>query len=164
MVKRLYIVRHAQAEDGYLRDVERNLTSKGIMQSAKLGRSLKEEGISIGKILSSPANRAFQTAKVLLEQYNREEDEIVVLEGLYGGGPRGYLAAINGIADEEESAAVFGHNPEITFFAEYLTRDDIQGDMKKATIIVMEFENLNWAEISGNTGKVLRRIDVGTIA
>ncbi|MGR3811737.1 SixA phosphatase family protein [Jiulongibacter sp. NS-SX5] len=167
MSKKLYIIRHAHAEDlgnvSLVKDSERELTSKGIMQSAKLGRYMKNTGADLGIYNSSPASRARQTASIMMEQYSLNTDELVINEGLYGGGPRGYLACLNQLPEKTDSAAIFGHNPDISFFAEYLTRDDIQGSMKKASVIIMEFEDLKWAEISGNTGTVLQRIDVSDI-
>ncbi|KPM48874.1 SixA phosphatase family protein [Jiulongibacter sediminis] len=167
MKKTLYIVRHAHAEDlGNVRmfkDFDRRLTSKGIMQSAKLGQYFKTQKISIDFYLSSPAVRAFETAKVILEQFGKDQSLIQTDENLYGGGPKSYLAGINSISSAVSSAAIFGHNPDITFFAEYLTRDDIQGSMKKASVIQLEFEGLEWNEISGNTGSLVNRIDVADL-
>ncbi|AWV97777.1 SixA phosphatase family protein [Arcticibacterium luteifluviistationis] len=165
--KTLYIIRHAQAEDSgnsaMLKDFNRNLTGKGISQSARLGSFLVKDSVKIDCFVSSPANRAFQTAKVLLEQYKLDEEQIRLDESLYGGGPRAYLACLNGISDDFNSLAIFGHNPDITFFAEYLTRDDIGGNMKKATVIEIKFENQAWNEISGKTGDLVRRVDVKSI-
>ncbi|WP_341228179.1 histidine phosphatase family protein [uncultured Arcticibacterium sp.] len=165
--KTLYIIRHAEAEDfgnsAMLKDFNRNLTGKGISQSARLGSFLVKANVKIDGFVSSPANRAFQTAKVLLEQYKLDEEQITLEESLYGGGPRAYLSCLNGISENLSSVAIFGHNPDITFFAEYLTRDDVGGNMKKATIVELEFENQDWAEISGNTGDLVRRVDVKSI-
>jgi phosphohistidine phosphatase len=164
MIKKLYIIRHAEAEDfGYssmLKDHDRNLTGKGLSQSARLGRLLAQEAVCIDNFVSSPANRAFQTAKVLLEQFEMEEDKIELDENLYGGGPRAYLACINEQPETNNSLAIFGHNPDISFFAEYLTKDDIEGPMKKTTLIELSFPNLKWNEISAKSGSLLRRLDV----
>lgn len=167
MKKTLYIVRHAHAEDlGNVRmfkDFDRQLTSKGVMQSAKLGQYFKNQGIKVDFYLSSPAARAAETAKILLEQLGLNDDQLQLEENLYGGGPRAYLKGINAIDNKASSAAIFGHNPDISFFAEYLTRDDIQGSIKKASVIQLEFEGLEWNEISGNTGSLVRRVDVADL-
>lgn len=165
--KTLYIIRHAEAEDfgnsAMLKDFNRNLTGKGISQSARLGSFLLKDNVKIDGFISSPANRAFQTAKVLLEQFKLDEDVISLEASLYGGGPRAYLTCLNNISEELSAVAIFGHNPDITFFAEYLTRDDVGGNMKKATFIELEFQNQTWAEISGKTGDMKRRVDVKSI-
>lgn len=167
MTKKLYIIRHAQAEDlgntRMVRDFERELTSKGIMQSARLGKFLATESVKIDLLLSSPAKRALQTAKVLGEQLKYDEEKILLDENLYGDGPKGYLNAINKIGDQHQSVAIFGHNPDISFFAEYLTREDIGGSMKKATLIELAFTDLEWAEVSAKTADLIRRVDESTI-
>jgi phosphohistidine phosphatase len=167
MTKKIYIIRHAEAEDfaytSALKDFDRNLTGKGLSQSARLGRYLFKEGIKVDSFISSPANRAFQTAKVILEQFKLSEDTIVQYENLYGGGPRGYLACLNKQSEASSSMALVGHNPDISFFVEYLTRDDIKGSMKKATMIELSFVGLTWAEISSKTGSFVQRLDVNDL-
>jgi phosphohistidine phosphatase len=164
MGKRLFIIRHAEAENfgnsTMLKDFDRNLTGRGISQSAKIGRFLKISEAKIDVFVSSSAARAFQTAKFLLEQFNIEEDSIQIDENLYGGGPRAYLSCINRTSESLEAMAIFGHNPDISFFAEYLTSDDIQGSMRKATIIELNFEELTWKEVSSKSGSMVQRIDV----
>ncbi len=164
MAKRLFIIRHAQAEDfgftSMLKDFDRDLTGKGLTQTARLGKFISEEKTKIACYISSPANRALQTAKVFLEQDGLEEGEIIREQSLYDGGPKAYLACLNEISEDFASVAIFGHNPDITFFAEYLTRDDVGGSMKKATLIELMFSDLKWAEISGNSGEFVRRINV----
>jgi phosphohistidine phosphatase len=164
MIKQLFIIRHAQAEDGgnsgMLRDFDRDLTSKGIIQSARMGKFLFDSNTVIDRFVSSPANRAADTARVMMEQLKADKDELVINRELYGGGARAYLRVINDLSETVSSVAIFGHNPDISFFAEYLTRSDTNGEMKKATVIQLEFEDLEWAAISGQTATFIRRIDV----
>lgn len=167
MTKKIYIIRHAEAEDfaysSTLKDFDRNLTGKGLSQSARLGRYLFKQGIKVDSFISSPANRTFQTAKVILEQFKINEEDIKQFENLYGGGPRGYLACLNEQSEASRSIALVGHNPDISYFAEYLTRDDIKGSMKKASMIELSFEGLTWAEISSKSGSFVQRIDMNDL-
>ena len=167
MIKRLYIIRHAHAEDlgnsSMLRDFNRELTSKGIMQSARMGRHLFESGADIDYFVSSPANRAADTARIILEQLKLDRERLILDESLYGGGAKAYLKIINELPDSVESAGIFGHNPDISFFVEYLTRDDVGGGLNKATVLILEFPDLSWAEISSKTGRLSRRIDVADL-
>lgn len=163
MHKKLLIIRHAQTEElgnsSMLRDFDRDLTSKGISQSARLGSFLFQKSYKIDHMVCSPANRTFETAKVIWEQLKGDVDLIEKDTELYGGGARAYLHCLNQVSDNVDVLAIVGHNPDITFFAEYLTRDDIKGSMKKSTLVEIDFEGLSWAEISGNTGKMIQRID-----
>ncbi|WP_337044163.1 SixA phosphatase family protein [Emticicia sp. 17c] len=159
MKKLLYLVRHATAEEGgnspMFRDFDRNLTSHGIIEAARMGKFLAEKDIKIQLILSSEADRCKSTAKIFAEQLHIDADEIMLDEAIYGGGARAYLAAVNKLDENVKSVAIFGHNPDITFFAEYLTRADIGGSMEKAGVVVIEFEKTKWAEVSNKSGKFL---------
>lgn len=163
MKKDLFIVRHATAEDNgnltVVRDYDRELISKGIMEAAKVGKYLSEYFPDIHTIYSSGAKRALSTATYIAEQLRFDTEKIEVSDVLYGSGPRGYLEVLSHIPNEFSHAMIVGHNPDISYFADYLTRDDTGGSMKKATVIHLQFEGLEWAEISGNTGLFIKRID-----
>ncbi len=153
MKRTLYIVRHAKAEDraAFMSDHDRNLLPEGIMASARMGRYLHEKGIQAGVLISSTAPRASNTAKVIAEQLAVDPQTIVLDEKLYEGGPKAYLAAVNSLPTEVESVMIFGHNPDVSYFAEYLTHQDV-GSMSKGSVAAITFDNLNWNEVSGRTG------------
>lgn len=135
-------------------DHDRNLLPEGIMAAARVGRYLAEKGIGADRLISSPANRARDTAKVMAEQLGVSPDTIELNEKLYEGGPKAYLAAVNNLPDTCESVMLFGHNPDVSYFSEYLTHQDV-GSMSKGSILAITFENLRWAEVSGRTGFLL---------
>lgn len=154
MSKKLYLVRHGVAEDGgaMFRDIDRELISKGIMEAARMGKQLKDAAVKVDYIVSSPAVRAFETAKIIAEQLRFEVEGISTNENLYGGGPRGYLSALNSIPSTIQSAMIVGHNPDITFFGEYLTKHALGFSMETASVLVISIPSeLQWAEISENT-------------
>ncbi len=161
MRKTLYIIRHASAEDAgnssMFRDFDRELTSTGIIEAARMGKYLDQKGIKFDHVISSSAERAKATAKIFCEQLGFEVDEIQLDEKLYGGGARSYLAALNALEVPCQQLALVGHNPDISFLAEYLTRADmgIGNGMDKAGVIILEFENLKWSEISSKDGKFI---------
>lgn len=159
MKKTLYLTRHATAEDGgntpMFRDFDRDLISTGIIEAARMGKFLAEKNIKVDFIVSSAAERAKATAKIFAEQLQFDADAILIDESIYGGGARSYLAAVNQLDESVSNVAIFGHNPDITFFAEYLTRADIGGTMETSAVVVLEFEDIKWAEVSSKMGKFL---------
>ena len=156
MTKTLLLLRHATAEDQsqMFKDFDRELTSRGIMDAARLGHYLKQQGTAIESIKASSAARTYQTAKIVAEQMKFEVDDIETVEKLYSGGPQAYLAAINVTPDTVQTLLVCGHNPDISYFAEYLTAADI-GSMPKCSMAVIEFVDQTWAEVSGKTGNLV---------
>ncbi|WP_367915983.1 histidine phosphatase family protein [Leadbetterella sp. DM7] len=163
MKKDLFIVRHATAEDignlRVVRDFDRELISKGVMEAAKAGRYLSEYFPGIEAIYSSGAARALSTATYMAEQLRFDTEKIEICDALYGSGPRGYLEVLNRIPAGTNSAMIVGHNPDVTYFVDYLTGDDTGGSMKKATVIHLQFEDLEWNEISHKLGHFVKRID-----
>lgn len=163
MTKDLFIVRHATAEDNgnltVVRDYDRELISKGIMEAAKVGRYLSEYFPAIEAIYSSGAARALSTATYIAEQIRFDTEKIEVRDVLYGTGPRGYLEVLNGIPAHIHHAMIVGHNPDVSYFTDFLTRDDTGGHMRKATVIHLRFEGFEWSEISGNLGHFVKRIE-----
>lgn len=163
MKKNIFIVRHATAEDigsgAVVRDFDRELTPKGIMESAKVGKYLLDYFPNIEAIYTSGALRALGTAAYIAEQIKFDTEKIEIKDVLYGSGPRGYLEVINKIPEEITNAMIVGHNPDITYFVDYLTKDDTEGNMRKATTIHLQFDGFKWAEVSQNLGTFVTRID-----
>ena len=153
MKRTLYVVRHAKAEDRatFMNDHDRNLLPEGIMAAARVGRYLAENGIVANRLISSTANRAKDTAKVIAEQLGVSPDTVELDEKLFEGGPKAYLAVVNSLPDTCESVMLFGHNPDVSYFTEYLTHQNV-GSMSKGSIVAITFDNLRWAEVSGRTG------------
>ena len=164
MKKDLFLMRHATAESAgssaVMRDYERELTSKGIMEAAKAGKFLKDYFDKVDIIYASGALRTRQTAQYLSEQIKLDEDKVICTDTLYGNGPRGYLEILNHIPEEINCVIVIGHNPDISYFAEYLTHHSDIGDFHKATLVHIEFTDLDWAEISQGTGHFITRNDI----
>ncbi|WP_041341067.1 SixA phosphatase family protein [Runella slithyformis] len=156
MKRYLYIVRHAKAEDSssFFGDFDRELTSSGTIDAARMGKFLADKGLKPDLLISSSAARAFQTARIIAEQLHYEYDAITTTRDLYDNGPKAYLAAVTTAPDKCHHLMVFGHNPDITYFAEYLTNHDI-GSMSKGSVVIVEFDNLDWREVSSRTGKFI---------
>jgi phosphohistidine phosphatase len=156
VTKFLYLFRHAEAEQpaGGAYDYRRTLSPHGMIDAARMGRLLKSKIPLINEIVSSPSERTRMTAFVLAEQMGFDENNIVYDEKLYEGAPRHYLAAINHLAETHDHALLVGHNPSITYLAEYLTHEDL-GNVPTAGVVAIAFDNLSWSQVSARTGKLL---------
>ncbi len=159
MQRTLYIVRHAKAEDysQFGRDHDRELTPEGFMAAARIGRHLHSRGVKPDYLLSSTANRARDTAKVLAEQLTLDQAQLILDDHLFDGGPRAYMAAVNSLSDEHQSAMIVGHNPDVSYFSEFLTHQSV-GSMSKGAVVAITFDDLSWADVSGRTGRLSFRI------
>ncbi|RIV20443.1 phosphohistidine phosphatase [Fibrisoma montanum] len=155
MQRTLYIVRHAKAEDraSFQRDHDRELIPEGIIAAARIGRYLHEHAVRADIIVSSTAPRARDTARGVAEQIGYDVDQIRQDPDLFDGGPKAYLAAVNALPDTCTAAFIVGHNPDVSYFAEFLTHQDV-GSMSKGAVVAVRFEDLSWAEVSGRTGQI----------
>ncbi|MEM7431320.1 MAG: histidine phosphatase family protein [Pseudomonadota bacterium] len=144
-MKTLTIVRHAKSswKDHGLSDRERPLNRRGKRDAPMMGKRIAEHGIRPSQITSSPAVRAWTTAKVVaaelgypLEFLQREYDL--------------YLASLDNILDVIvsqdngfNSLMLFGHNPGLTQFANYL-QPGITNNLPTAGVLSVSFESDDW--------------------
>jgi len=156
MKRYLYIVRHAKAEEGlpFFKDFERELTTPGMLDATRMGKFLADKGLKPDVLISSSAARALQTAQLMAEQLGYSNDHIQSNRDLYDNGPKSYLATVNTAPESCHYLMVFGHNPDVSYFAEYLSNSNI-GSMSKGSVVTIEFENLEWAAVSARTGKFI---------
>lgn len=155
MKKKLYLVRHAKAESQapMFKDFERELTGEGYIEAARMGAFLKSEGATIQRMAASSALRTKQTAQVLAEQLSFDWEHIECIDNLYDCGLRAYISAVTETSEKINELMIVGHNPDISYFAEYLTKDFYES-MPKCSVCVIEFEDdLEWSHVSSRMGK-----------
>jgi phosphohistidine phosphatase len=158
MPKHLYLLRHAEAgpkESG--QDKRRELTPAGIRDALQLGTWFREQNIVFDLIISSSAMRAEQTAEIVAEGMKIENPRILAEDSLYEASVRQLLDYINNIEDNCDQVLCVGHNPSISYLAEYLTKADI-GDMEAASLVIIKFELPSWKLISQNTGQLVHHV------
>ena len=94
-MKLLTIVRHAKSswKDTSLRDRDRPLNKRGKRDAPEMGRRIAAAGIRPSLIVSSPATRAWTTAKVIANEigYPREFLQRVIESGRMGGAAARHL-------------------------------------------------------------------------
>lgn len=64
-MKRIYFIRHAEAQSGNGSDFERTLSQVGELCAIKLGEKLRSLGLAPDLIIASPAMRALHTARII---------------------------------------------------------------------------------------------------
>src|SRR5262249_25887820 len=83
---KLYLIRHAEAvplgDNGVTRDEDRPLTEKGREQCRIVALALRQLGVRLEKLLTSPLVRARQTADEMLAHWDGRLTELKVIEEL----------------------------------------------------------------------------------
>ena len=118
-MKTLFLVRHAKSsrDEPALQDKDRPLNDRGKRDAPKTGVRLAKRDVKPDLILSSPATRAFKTAKIIAKELDYNLKDIVLDERLYAVGVDDLLDVVRGLGDKLERVMVVGHNPELTALA-----------------------------------------------
>ena len=111
----LILWRHAEAEPGEP-DLGRRLTAKGIQQAERMAEWLDRHLPATTRILSSPADRAQQTAQALKRKFK-------VVDDLVPGASVPVVLATAGWPDSREAVLVVGHQPTLGEVAAFLLTD-----------------------------------------
>jgi phosphohistidine phosphatase len=150
----LYLMRHAQSADKQLgqADKERELTPIGVREAIHIGAQLKDFKFFPDKIVSSTATRAKQTSELVAEK----EEQLVYEEELYQASVRTFLAQINQFEETDQKILCVGHNPTISYLAEYLTKAEI-GDLPTAGVVIIQF-NIPWKMVGEGNGELIKTL------
>lgn len=153
-MKRVIIVRHAKAVPyGYDDDFTRDLTDRGVNDAQRIGKELKKMGITPDKMISSPANRAIQTALLFAENLNFNKSQIVEIENLYGGmTTSGFIGLINSLTEEVQTVFFFGHNPSFQYFVNNLL-ERFSDNMPTCSTVAIDFDVDAWKKVEARSGK-----------
>ena len=154
-MKRLLVVRHAKAAkaEGRGEDFDRPLAPRGEHDAAEMGRRLARNKAHPGAILTSPAERALATAKLIARELDFPWDEIRTVKSAYLADASKLLNLVRGIDERVESALLVGHNPGISELARALTRNFAQ-DLPTGAVVSVDLPADTWAGVRRGSGSL----------
>lgn len=154
-MKTLLLARHGKAEKAEFGsyDFKRKLVDRGKADVQRVAEILSTKVIP-QQIISSPAERAWQTAKIFAKNFQIEKKDILQIESIYEASMASLLKVINEIDNRYDVVMLTGHNPAFEFAINYLCNTDI-GHLPTSGIGIIEFEFNDWQLVSAGTG-VLR--------
>jgi phosphohistidine phosphatase len=110
----LYVLRHALAEDAAAGgDEARHLTEVGRIRARKAALGMRELGIELDSILTSPLARALETAEVVASIYANGLTPNVLTELATGIAPDVAVAAL-APHGHNDSLMIVGHEPQLS--------------------------------------------------
>lgn len=157
-MKTLYIIRHAKSswEDTELSDFERPLNERGKRDAPRMGKRLKEKDFVPDLILSSPAKRAFSTAKRIAKILEYDKSKIKTDRLLYHADDEMLLSVIQHIKDKSDTVMIVGHNPGLTDFVNSFMEEGMDIDnVPTCGIVAFEIPVDSWKELKWGIGKFL---------
>jgi phosphohistidine phosphatase len=148
-MKTLYLVRHAKSSWGHpgLTDFNRPLIDTGIKRSRKIIRYLNEKNVSVDLIITSPAVRTLETAKLIAAGVDYPIRNIIEEPSLYEASLNDFLNVIYDAPDEINSLMVVGHNFTITHVANFFLGPEIEV-LPTSGLVAISFDTEQWKEIS----------------
>jgi phosphohistidine phosphatase len=155
LLKRLTLVRHAQADDQVpdRSDWERPLTKRGLRDAEEMARRLKSQRLKPDLILSSPAMRARETAEIFAKQLCANKPEkLQFADELYLADAKHLLNCIHTVGGAHLHLLIVAHNPGLTEFADQLSQERCVEAMPTCAIFTAEFALKSWDELLPATG------------
>ena len=148
MERILVLVRHAKSDwsTAGLSDFDRPLNNRGRNDAPSMGKRLKEKNIIPDLIISSPAKRAAETAKLIAQEVGYGEDDIQWVEKLYHCPSFIFEDVIleAAIPAHTKSVFIFGHNPGITDYANDTINDFSIDNMPTCGMAGLSFDAEDW--------------------
>jgi len=152
-MKIVYLVRHAKSswESGVTKDFDRPLNDRGIRNAAAMSAKLFEKGITVDRLITSPAKRALTTAKTFAKQFGIKEKDIQLDENIYEASLKTLSEAVKQFDDTVDSVMLVGHNPGLTSLA--ISLGGIVDSLPTCAVVALSFDVEHWAEVE--KGKML---------
>lgn len=153
-MKRLLLLRHAKsswAEAG-LADFERPLNERGRRAAPLVGLYLRKQKIQPELILSSPAERARQTASLVVESARLQSARLRFDERVYEATAARLLEVVSQAEDDAAEVLLVGHNPGMEELLELLTGEVRR--MPTAALARVSLPIEKWGKVRERTGRL----------
>jgi len=147
-MKTLLILRHGKSswDDPVLRDAERPLLKKGQQRTQLIADFISEHQLNPELIISSPAVRAYETAKIIANSLGYPTEAIQKNNDLYFVDKEKYSEAVYVASDEINTLMIVGHNPMITEFCNMFLADRID-HLSTSGLCVIKLDTNTWTEL-----------------
>jgi phosphohistidine phosphatase len=154
-MKTIYLVRHAKSSWKYpnLDDFERPLNKRGRKNAPFMGKVLKKLKVAPDLVISSPANRAATTARIIAAAINYPLENIRYSEAIYEFSENTLIHVVKQIDNTVNMAMLVGHNPAINGLANYIGDQPI-GNIPTCGVFCAELNISSWKKISEHCGKL----------
>lgn len=158
-MKKIYLMRHAKSswDNPQLTDFERPLNNRGYRDAPLMGKWLAENNILPELIISSPALRAYFTARTVASQIRYPLSKIETNELIYDADTENLFEIVNSIKDKVNSLMLFGHNPALTQFSNYLSDKHID-NIPTCGFVEIDLNISTWKEVVVDSGNLVQFI------
>lgn len=154
-MKTLTILRHAKSswESSSVADSDRPLNDRGERDAPIMAERIHAAGIRPSLIISSPAVRAWTTAKSVAQELNYPLEFLQREHDLYLASRRQLFEVIRGQDEGFNNILLVGHNPGLTDLANYLL-PGLTGNLPTCAVVSVNMEIDHW-DLQADCEKVL---------
>ncbi len=156
-MKELILVRHAKSswDDPDWTDFERPLNKRGLTDAPFMAKLSTTWDFEPELIVSSTANRALTTSKIFAEAFGISSENFVEDYNIYEKGPKYIISKLKNLDDKYDKVMLFGHNPDITSLASYLSGQYFD-NVPTCGMVHIQFDFDKWENIETDNGKLVR--------
>ena len=125
--KNIYLARHAKSSWSSMarNDFDRPLSNRGFNDAQRMGGKISQLGWNPDRVISSPALRAQQTSKALLDQMKPSSYDILWNKDIYAEYMVTLLHILNQQSETIKSIMLMGHNPAMEDLLLHFCGEDI---------------------------------------
>lgn len=154
-MKKLIVVRHAKASLGEpgIRDFQRPLSERGVNDSALMAHHLLDKKIIPECIVSSPALRAYTTAKQFAKTLSVKDSNFNTERDIYEASCDALLDTVWGLDDAYDQIMLVGHNPGLSDLIRCLVTGH-GNELSTCEISVIQFACDQWHQVDLHSGSV----------
>lgn len=159
-MKLLSLVRHsiAQEPDEAENDFVRSLTDTGIELAIKIASQIDPNYFVNATFISSPANRAIETANIFANFAHIKSEQIIQSEFLYSCfKEQSFFYFLEEQIPHANNCWIFGHNPMISNLFQMLSRQNLS--MPKCAVAIFQTTANHWLEIDGKNIQLVKYVN-----
>ena len=160
----LFIVRHAKSDWSHagVKDFDRPLNKRGEKDAPLIAKWLSNQNLVPQLLVSSPAQRAKQTADAIIKELQIPQNNVVFNKNLYLASTETLLKVMSELDHDCSSVMLIGHNPGLENLVIHLSRDPLpyRHDAKlltTANIVQLRFKS-TWTSIGPKQAELINFI------
>jgi phosphohistidine phosphatase len=122
------------------------LNKRGKQDAPKMGKRLADRDFIPDVIVTSPAKRAWKTARAIAEEIDYPVDEIEREDRIYEAGLPTLVDLVRSFDDSLEHVMIVGHNPGFTELANWSGEKGIH-NLPTCAVLCMDWDVASWREL-----------------
>jgi phosphohistidine phosphatase len=154
-MKKLTLIRHAKSDwnSGVASDFDRPLNRRGNKAAPMMAARIRERKRIPDLLVSSPAQRAVETAELLAHELDLQQEQIIYQRDIYAATPATLVEMIHQLPGAEHIALI-GHNPGLSEMGLWLCPQAPEW-LPTCAVLELELAADDWSAVSANCATLL---------